>query len=70
MQELNFEVGGLTCQGCVRTVTRAIQTADAEAEVDVNLETHHLQALTVLSAPEIQTQIEGAGYTARFIDAV
>lgn len=65
MQERNFEVTGMTCQGCVRAVTRAIQKADPLAEVVVTLEANHLKATTNLSAEALQARIEGAGYTAQ-----
>ncbi len=65
MQERNFEVTGMTCQGCVRAVTRAIQKADPQAEVQVTLEANHLKAQTSLSAAELQARIEGAGFTAK-----
>jgi copper chaperone len=69
MNHFQFAVSGLTCQGCVRSVTRAIHKADPAAEVAVDLEQLQLVARTCLTAAEVQTRIEAAGFSAQLLAA-
>ena len=63
MNDLTFAVSGPTCQGCVRSVTKAIQKSDPQAQVEVNLDEMKLKAQTQLSAAELQARIEAAGFS-------
>ena len=49
-----LNVTGMTCQGCVNSVTRIVKRADPAAEVAIDLPTGRLEATTAASA---QTQL-------------
>ena len=38
MDKVTLKVGGMTCMGCVSSVTRVLQAVDGVSEVDVSLE--------------------------------
>ncbi|PKL78773.1 MAG: hypothetical protein CVV27_02845 [Candidatus Melainabacteria bacterium HGW-Melainabacteria-1] len=64
MNEFAFEVQGMTCQGCVKSITRAIMEADPDAGVEVDLDLKRVETLTRLNPDQIQAQIESAGFSA------
>ena len=57
-----FKVDGLTCGGCVRGVTNAIQRIDPDSTVDVDLATKTVKVESALAAKDIVGAIEGAGF--------
>ncbi len=59
---MRFTVSGMTCGGCIKSVTRAIQSADPNAQVKVDLSTQSIELQTVLSTSEAQNLIEDAGF--------
>lgn len=59
---MKFTVSGMTCGGCINAVTRAIQSADPQAQVKVDLPTQSIELQTVLSSIEAQRLIEAAGF--------
>ena len=59
---MKFTVSGMTCGGCIKAVTRAIQSADPNAQVKVDLPTQSIELHTVLSISEAQQLIEDAGF--------
>jgi len=63
----DFEVGGMHCQGCVGSVTRAISRVTGVKQVDVSLDkkSAHVEFDTAATSPEaIVAAIEDAGYDA------
>jgi len=38
MESVTVKVGGMTCMGCVGSVTRVLQAVDGVSKVDVSLE--------------------------------
>jgi copper chaperone len=62
-----FAIGGMHCQGCVRSVTGAVSQVAGVKRVDVSLEkkaaTVEFDAVTVQPAA-IVAAIEGAGFDA------
>lgn len=63
MVVLNVE--GMSCQGCVRSVTNALTKLDPEAKVDVTLETGVVAVETARSRAELAAAIEAAGFDVR-----
>ena len=59
---MRFTVSGMTCGGCIKAVTRAIQSADPNAQVKVDLSTQSIELQTMLSTSEAQNLIEDAGF--------
>jgi len=62
MIELNVE--GMTCNHCVKAVTRAVQSVDPGAEVDVDLEGGKVRVNGKGSADALSRAIDEAGYKA------
>ncbi len=60
---LSFTVPNLACSACVETVTKAIQTVDATAQVNADPKTKQVNVTTEASEAIIQQAIIDAGYT-------
>jgi copper chaperone len=56
------KVSGMTCGGCINAVTRAIQSQDPAAIVQVDLATQMVSLQTSLSATEAGQLITDAGF--------
>jgi copper chaperone len=63
-KDLLMQVEGMTCQGCVASVTKAIQRLDAGAKVDVDLEHGRVHVVTTAQALEVAQALDAAGYEA------
>jgi copper chaperone len=59
---LNLQVSGMTCGGCINAVTRAIQSKDSQAQVKVDLITQQIELNTTLSIEKARELIEAAGF--------
>jgi copper chaperone len=57
-----FNVQGMTCAHCQRAVTQAIQSRDADAKVDVDLEAGVVRVEGGLDEIAIREAIEEEGY--------
>ena len=60
-----FKVDGMTCGGCVGAVTRAVQTVDKDAKVEVDLASKTVKVDSNVSALQIIDVITNAGFEAR-----
>lgn len=59
-----FNVPGMTCGHCARSITNAVQGIDPAAQVDIDLAAKSV-AVVSNAAPELlRTAIENAGYEA------
>jgi copper chaperone len=59
-----FEVSDMTCGHCVSTVTKAVQAADRDATVRIDLAAHRVEIEPqAASAAALEQAIRGAGYT-------
>ncbi|MGY2050027.1 heavy-metal-associated domain-containing protein [Methylobacterium sp. JK268] len=63
--ELLMQVEGMTCQGCVAAVTRAIQRLDPQAAVAVDLDQGRVSVVTDAQALDVAQALGRAGYEAR-----
>jgi copper chaperone len=61
-KDLLMQVDGMTCQGCVTAVTKAIQRLDPTAQVDVNLEHGRVHVVTNAQSVEVARALDAAGY--------
>lgn len=61
-QQHELQVNGMSCQHCVKGVTRAIQEQDPQAEVQVDLTSGRVHARTTLSREAIAKAIADEGY--------
>jgi copper chaperone len=57
-----YMVKGMTCGGCVQSVTNALQHADPTAQVSVELESGKVSLESTLSEDAIKTAVEDAGF--------
>ena len=60
-----FKVDGMTCGGCVGAVTRAVQTVDKDAKVEVDLASKTVKVDSNVSPLQIIDMITNAGFEAR-----
>ncbi|AUZ44609.1 heavy-metal-associated domain-containing protein [Pseudomonas orientalis] len=58
-----FNVEGMTCGHCVRAVTQAVQSRDADAEVTVDLAAKQVRVQSQLEREAIAQLIKEEGYT-------
>jgi len=59
---MEFKVSGMTCQGCINAVNRAIQAQDAEAIIKVDLSTQKITVDSTLNRQELIQLILDAGF--------
>lgn len=59
---MEVKVSGMTCGGCVKSVTNALKTLDQNADVAVSLETQTIQIKTTKDPNEVKHTIEEAGF--------
>ena len=64
-KDLLMQVEGMTCQGCVDAVTKAIRRLDPAAKVDVDLEHDRVHVVTTAQALEVAQALGTAGYEAQ-----
>lgn len=60
---IKFNVQGMTCGGCARAVTNAVQQADPGASVDVDLAGKAVSIGSSADPARLKAAIEEAGYT-------
>lgn len=59
-----FTVPDMSCGHCVGAITEAVQAADPQARVDIDLSRHRVSIEpAAASAQTLQAAIEAAGYT-------
>jgi copper chaperone len=66
MQEVHIKIAGMTCGGCVNSVTRALNSAAGVEKVDVSLTNE--EAIVsfdpeITSVPALQAAIIASGYS-------
>ncbi len=64
-KDLLMKVEGMTCQGCVNSVTKAIQRLDPGAKVEVDLEHGRVHVVTTAQTLEVAQALDAAGYEAQ-----
>lgn len=67
METVTIKVGGMTCGGCVASVTRVVQAVPGVERVDVSLD--QAEAVVTYDGTKVQpaalrTAIDDAGFTA------
>jgi copper chaperone len=61
---MKFHIENMTCFGCARSVTKAIQSVDAGAVVNADPENRQVEVHTSASRSQIETVPAEAGYPA------
>ena len=64
-KDLLMQVEGMTCQGCVNAVTKAMQRLDPSATVEVDLDHGRVHITTNAQSLEVAQALNAAGYEAR-----
>ena len=59
---LSLKVSGMTCGGCIKAVTKAVQSQDPQAKVGVDLASQMVNLETSLSAEQASQIIAEAGF--------
>ncbi|CAC5344087.1 MULTISPECIES: heavy-metal-associated domain-containing protein [Planktothrix] len=60
---VEIKVTSMVCQACANTVTKAIKSLDAEADIKINLETKIVNINGTPSETEIKEAIAAVGHT-------
>jgi len=60
MYELQVE--GMSCGGCVRSVTKSVQAVDSSAKVDVDLQNKKVRVDSSANLDAVTSAIVDAGY--------
>jgi copper chaperone len=63
-KDLLMQVDGMSCQGCVNAVTKAIQRLDPTAQVEVDLEHGRVHVVTDAQSIDVARALDAAGYEA------
>nr|WP_321462662.1 heavy-metal-associated domain-containing protein [uncultured Cohaesibacter sp.] len=61
---ITLNVKEMACGGCVKSVTEAVKSVDASAEVDASLETGEVKVTSGANPESIRSAIEEAGFPA------
>ncbi len=59
---IEFKLPDMSCGHCVGAVTKAVKALDANATVDINLETKAVRIQSVATQPAIAIALTEAGY--------
>ena len=59
---IDFKVQGLTCGGCARGVTNALQRVDANAVVNIDLARKTVSVNSTADVQQLKQAIEKAGF--------
>ena len=58
----HFDIPDMTCGHCVKTITQAVQSVDAAAQVQADLATHSIGVTSGASVASLSAAIAAAGY--------
>lgn len=61
---MQFHIENMTCGGCVRSVTKAIQSVDPGAEVTADPATHKVDVITAAPRQQLEAVLADIGYAA------
>jgi copper chaperone len=60
---MQFHIENMTCGGCARSVTKAIQSVDPSAEVSADLASHKVEVKSAASRDRLVSALTEVGYT-------
>lgn len=61
---MQFHVQNMTCGGCARGVTKAVQTVDPQARIDIDLDARRIDLTTTQPAAAFVAALDVAGFQA------
>ncbi len=59
---MQFHIENMTCGGCVRSVTKAIQSVDPTAQVSADPATHKVDVTTTALREKLEAVLADVGY--------
>ena len=59
---MQFHIENMTCGGCARSVTKAIQSVDPAAEVKADPSSHTVDVVTQAPRAKLASALADAGY--------
>ncbi len=59
---MQFHVADMECQGCARSVTKAVQSADPKAELSIDLEKRNITITSEQPAATFESALQDAGF--------
>lgn len=59
---MQFHIENMTCGGCVRSVTKAIQSVDPAAQIDADPATHKVDVTTTAPRARLEAVLADAGF--------
>ncbi|VVT27505.1 heavy-metal-associated domain-containing protein [Rhizobium sp. EC-SD404] len=65
---MKFEIEAMHCGGCARGVTKAIQSVDPAASVNVDLDKRHVTVDSSADPAAITAKLDAAGFPPRQLD--
>ena len=60
---MQFHIENMTCGGCVRSVTKAIQSVDPVAQVNADRRTHKVDVTTTAPRAKLEAVLAYAGFS-------
>ena len=60
---IEFNVPDMSCQGCVKSITAAVQRVQAQAQVSADLVSKRVQIIGATNAASMKAAIEDAGFS-------
>ncbi|RUM06173.1 heavy-metal-associated domain-containing protein [Rhizobium chutanense] len=59
---MEFKIENMTCGGCARSVSKVIQSVDADAKVDADPATRMIKVETSANPADVRQALAQAGY--------
>ncbi|MEO1094104.1 MAG: heavy-metal-associated domain-containing protein [Cyanobacteria bacterium J06638_28] len=63
MATLDFVIPDMACSACAESITKAVQSLDADASVEADTTTKKVTVTTATAADQVKQAITTAGYT-------
>lgn len=67
---MELRIEGMTCGGCAKSLTKAIQSVDPNARIETNPASRTVKVETSASRSALQQVLEEAGYPASVTEGV
>jgi copper chaperone len=62
---LRFHVPNMTCGGCAKSVTKALQSVDSKARIETESSIHEVRIENTVDERSLLAALEAAGYPAQ-----
>jgi len=62
---MQFHIDNMVCGGCARSVTKAIQSVDADAQVKADPPSRRIEVASCASQEQIAAALRAAGFAPR-----